>query len=255
MPTEREVTDIILDKIILGPFNVISNFAVFDFDKTMIVNDCAEAVLHHMVRLGYPKAEENFLEYSSLLMKNAAGKEDVEAAYRFGATTIQGLSMSELETLVRTTMDYEGQEVGEEILLGKTIARGIKPREGVIKLIEHLQKLLDAVWVVSSSPIHIVRATIRYFNLPISDRKIIGISNLVGKNSVITNMLESPLPIYGGKVDCIKRFIHPAIPPRFAMGDSENDRAMIEYAVEKAVIDCGNSLTKSAEKNDWPILR
>ena len=105
------------------------------------------------------------------------------------------------------------------------------------------------VWVVSASPSILLLPALAHFNI---EANIIGTNNTV-KNGVIQNTLEGPLPMFEGKVECIKGLISGE-PPIFGIGDSINDLPMLEYCDIKAVVDRQNDLTKKAEQEKWFII-
>lgn len=232
------------------------HFAVFDFDGTMIVNDSAEAVLAYMARHphDYPDAPRDFEKYHSML---ASG--DKKAAYRFGASTLKGLSIKKLRETVCQAMIEEGCRITTTELLGRSINRGIALRGHVIRLAKKLEASGIRVYVVSASPEPIVRTTMQYFGL---DCELIGVKNVLqddqdgqgGDDRIITGAVRHPLSIYEGKVGCIKCYIDPDARPLLGVGDSINDLPMLNYAQLRAVVDRGNELAGIARAQGWFIL-
>ena len=236
-------------------------FAVFDFDNTCIANDIAEATLNHMARHALfndptivPGPEQNepqalaktiFQHYYRLL---EAG--NVLGAYEFGAKTLSGLNVLEIEALIRDVIESEGVMIGRSELFGAKIAKGLATRPAVIGLISDLQKQGVEIWIVSASPRLLVAEAMKHFGIMAN---LIGVRHVI-KDGSITSELEYPLSVMGGKVDCIKLFIDPTVRPLIGVGDSGNDLPMLEYSIIKAVVNRGNSLSKKAEDERWPFV-
>lgn len=228
--------------------NPLSNFAVLDFDKTVTTGDCAEATLHHMARKNLPNARDYFEYYYFLL-----DQDRMEEAYRFGASTIAGMSVEEVDAIVQEALRFESTTIRKEKMpwgTGRTVSRGIALRENVAGLIPCLQAEGIEVWIVSASPELIVRPTMKYFGL---HTKFIGVRNIV-RNGIVTEELQPPLSILGGKVDCIQELIHPTAQPCFGAGDSPNDGPMVRYSLVRGVVDRGNALAEEAKANGWFIF-
>lgn len=220
-------------------------FAVFDFDNTCIANDIGEAVLSYMARNDFPDMRDDFERYHALLDNG-----DVRGAYEFGAAALRGLSINEIDDLVRKTIEFEGRAIGEEKLFGWNVARGIAPRPKVLELIDFLQANGVEVWIVSASPELLVRSAMKNFGIK---AKLIGVRNVIHEGKV-TAEIEKPMPIIEDKVNCIKKFIHPIRQPLVGVGDSMNDLPMLEYSQIKAVVDRGNELAKRARDNKWFLI-
>ena len=237
-------------------------YAVFDFDNTCIANDIAEATLNHMARLALFRdpmivagpeekdpqalAKKIFQHYYRLLK---AG--NVLGAYKFGAKTLSGLNVVEIEALVRDVIAAEGAAIGHAELFGAKIAKGLAARPAVIELINDLKKQGIEIWIVSASPRLLVTEAMKNFGIT---AKLIGVRHVI-KNGLITSELEYPLSVMDGKVDCIKLFIDPAARPLIGVGDSGNDLPMLEYSNLKAVVDRGNSLSEKAKAAGWNLLK
>jgi len=252
---QKQITDAIASA------NSVRHFAVFDFDNTCIANDIAEATLNHMARGALfrdptivPGPEQNepqalaktiFQHYYRLLK---AG--DVLGAYEFGAKTLSGLNILEIERLVRDVIESEGAMIGQSELFGAKIAKGLATRPSVIELISDLQKQGVEIWIVSASPRLLVAEAMKNFGIV---AKLIGVRHVI-KNGIITSELEYPLSVMGGKVDCIKLFIDRTARPLLGVGDSGNDLPMLEYSSIKAVVDRQNSLSEKAKASGWALL-
>lgn len=224
------------------------HYAVIDLDRTTIFNDCAEGLLNSRARHGGEKAVNDFREYYA---KRDSG--DTEAADRFCATTLKGLAVKDMDSLVRSVMAYEKTLPKEEVLLGRNVARGILPRPSVIELIGRLQECRVSPWIVSASPELVVRSVVKHFHIDVDD--VIGVRNVV-VDGIITGELEEPVPMYAGKVKCIQQRIDPTTRPLFGIGDSMGDLAMLLYSLVQGVIDAPNSnLFKEVNSKNWYLLK
>lgn len=145
---------------------------------------------------------------------------------------------------------FEGEEITNDEVFGIKIAKGIKPRESVMNLMNYLRGKEIEIWIVSSSPVILIEETIKHFKI---NAKIVGVHNVV-TNDTITSKLENPLPIIEGKVDCIKKFIDPNIKPILGIGDSESDLPMLEYSDIKVVVNQNNSLSRKATQENWFLV-
>jgi HAD superfamily phosphoserine phosphatase-like hydrolase len=225
--------------------NSFEPFATFDFDGSIIYNDSAEAVLAYMARHDISTAREDLKRYYSLLDSG-----DTRAAYRFGALTLCGLSSGEIHRIVQAAMAEEGTEITKAELFGRTISKGIAPRANVVALMRRFQLSGVRVWVVSASPWLVVHSAMEYFGI---DADLIGIRNIIS-DGVVTAELQEPLPIYEGKVACIKELISESERPILALGNSMNDLPMLEYSRLQAVVDRGNDLGVKAKERGWFLL-
>jgi HAD superfamily phosphoserine phosphatase-like hydrolase len=221
------------------------HFAVFDFDKSLINNDCTEALLAYLARKRYAGAEYDFNHYHSLLDAH-----DTQEAYRFAARAIAGFTIRGLNGLVHATMVHEDLVLTNQNVLGRTIPRGISLREDVVALLRGLQDRGIDVWVVSASPELVVRSTMEYFGIK---AKLIGVRNVLD-GGVVTPELTEPLSIYEGKVACIQQYIHPTARPLAGLGDSMGDLSMLTYSLLPIVAARNNDLAKKAEVNGWHLL-
>lgn len=237
-------------------------FAVFDFDNTCIINDITEANLAYMARnnlfrdknlLGskfeytdsntYAKAV--FTHYYELLAKN-----NIKEAYEFISTILSNFNVSEVSPLVSKVINFEGESITKGNLFGREIAKGLKPRKQVFELIDFLKNHGIAVWIVTASIEALVKEAMKHFNL---DANIMGVRNVIA-NDIFTPQLEKPLPMFEGKVECIKKFVHQKEKPLLGVGDSINDLPMLEYSQIKVVVDRNNALTAKAKENSWFLL-
>jgi phosphoserine phosphatase len=237
------------------------SFAVLDFDNTCIVNDVAEATLAYLCRnqllrrddllASRPRHcdpdyhQQVFRRYYELLRRG-----DIRSASLLCAKTFAGFTSDEAEDLVTAVIEAEGSIPAASELYGVPIARGLAVRPAVRKLIDFSEANGVQVWIVSASPEIAVRTAMRRFGLP---GKLIALRNKMD-HAVISMDLDAPYSIGEGKVDCIRTFIDDGKRPLFGLGDSIYDLPMIEYADIRAVVDCGNALTKAARRRGWFIL-
>lgn len=219
-------------------------YAVFDADNTIWRNDIANLVLAYMARHSTtPTARKDFEDYYALLDRG-----DAPAAYRFGATTLQGLSASEIYSLVQTAIAEDGIEVTTTELLGRTISKGIAPRKDIVTLMGRLRSCGIAVWVVSASPALLVRPGMEYFGIEADN--VIGVRHIMD-GSIVTAQLQEPVSIYEGKVACIKELVSDSVRPLLGAGDNMNDLPMLKYSRLRLVVDRGNELTTIAKERGW----
>ena len=219
-------------------------FAVFDFDNTCISNDITEATLAYMASNNLFK-DKNLLGgkfknlnddlYSKSIFKNYYNllKENkTKEAYKF---------------ISKILSNYSVDEIG--LLASKVVkaTKKLKPKKQIIELINLLKKNGIEVWIVSASIEPLVEETMKYFNI---NAKLLGVRNVITKDK-ITAKLEKPIPMFEGKVACIKKFINSKKIPDLGVGDSLNDLPMLEYCKIKAIVGKKSSLIRKGEKNNW----
>lgn len=234
-------------------------FAVFDFDNTCIKNDIGEATLNYFCRnkllkdkhlLGkeYDEKkyhEEVFKHYYGLL---DAGK--TKEAYIFCSKIVSGFKPLEITSLVQKLIKDEGDEIKTSQLYGLTIEKGLAIQPKVKKLIDFLQENNVDVWIVSSSNQVLVQVAAQYYKISC---EVIGVKNKI-VNGLFSAELEEPLPMFEGKVDCIKKFIKTNQQPLLIVGDSENDFSMLEYAKIKVVVDRKSPFSEKARDLGWFLI-
>jgi phosphoserine phosphatase len=236
-------------------------FAVIDFDNTCIVNDIGEAALAFM-------CENRLLRYGGLLSAeaepcNAAYHErvfrhyhqilaqgDIHGASLLCARIFAGFRREEAAALVAATLAAEGTLLGERELYGLRVARGLAVRAALRALIDFAAANRIGIWIVSASPAIAVDAAMRRFGIA---GKLIALRHRV-ESGILSSAIEEPCSIAEGKVDCIKAFIDPRRRPLLAVGDSDYDLPMIEYAELHAVVDRNNALTQKARQRGWFVL-
>jgi phosphoserine phosphatase len=166
------------------------------------------------------------------------------------AKAFAGFTSDEAEDLVAAVIDAEGSIPGASELYGVPIARGLAVRPAARRLIDFSEGIGVQVWIVSASPEIAVRTAMRRFGLP---GKLIALRHKMD-HAVMSMDVDAPYSIGEGKVDCIRTFIDDGKRPLFGIGDSIHDLPMIEYADIRAVVDCGNALTRAARRRGWFIL-
>lgn len=220
-------------------------FVLFDADNTIWEGDCAETTLYGAALLDIGNARNDFNEYFGFIDKG-----ETEKAYRFGANMLRGWSEDQVRDVTKAAL-VNANVVHEEKFNRCTVAVGVSPRRRVVNLMDRFLASGVEVWVVSASPELIVRTTLGFFGIEVTG--LIGVRSRFEGN-IFTPQLIEPLPIFSGKVDCVKTYIHPTIKPLFGMGDNMNDRFMLEYCEHAGVVDRGNELTEIARESGWFIL-
>lgn len=235
-------------------------FAVFDFDNTCIVNDVAEATLAYL-------CEHDLLKDRTLLGErdDSGGYHErvfrtyhkfvkdgrLKAAYILCMRMFSGYSPGEAEAATLTTITGEGNLIGSKMLYGVRIKRGLAVRRNVLALMDTLRTKGVGIWIVSASPESAVRATMTHFGI---DARLIGARGIV-RNGIFTSALEEPLPMFEGKVACVRKYVTSEHAPLLAAGDSKSDLPMLETAEIKVVVDRGsNELAQVARERDWFLL-
>jgi phosphoserine phosphatase len=222
------------------------HFATFDCDGSIIEgNDITESCLLHMAMHDNHDGLARFQEYHSLLDKH-----DAVAAYRLGAEILQKIPPAEVETMVYDTIMEQGYTLTTVEFDGRVLPWGINLHPGVRKLFYTFQAMKIKTWIVTASPEVVVRPFMMFFGLKAD---LIGIKSKV-VDGVVTAEPEEPLPIARGKVDCIKKYIHPTARSIAAIGDSRNDIAMLAYALVPIVVERKTDFTRIARERDWFII-
>lgn len=255
------IKEIVKTSMVRAGGSLNEQFAVFDFDNSCIVNDIQEAVLVYLCKNYLLRNEklvqtafadstsyhrDVFLAYHKLLDE---GK--IQEAYRYAVRTLSGFAENEMDALVSDVVSAEGEILGNQNLFGINVARGLSVRPQVKMLMESLSVTGCAIFVVTASSLEVVKSALKIWNFP--EGICIGVKNIVS-NGILTDAIEEPAPIVGGKVDCIKKFISGDKKPILAVGDSINDLPMLEYSEIKVVVDRGNKLAKKAKEAGWYII-
>jgi HAD superfamily phosphoserine phosphatase-like hydrolase len=233
-----KIMDNKIEKICAEILKVVKNsgfplFAVIDFDNTCIFGDITEATLAYLSENNLFKDKKflgSFENYHKLL-----GADKIREAYDFIVKILSGFSVEEIAPLVEEVLKFD---------------KDIKPREKIIELINFLKNNKVEVWIVSASPEILVKQAMKHFDI---NANLIGTRNIV-VNKEITSKIEQPMPMFEGKVDCIKKFIDSEKNPLLGVGDSINDLSMLEYCKIKVVVDRKNDLSKIAKQNKWFLI-
>ncbi len=234
-------------------------FAVFDFDYTTIHNDIAEAVVHFCCTRCLIKNQNlgprwiNQNQYHEEIFRKYVGffsNGQPLKAFEFSAQIFAGMRVEEVEKIVIATLQKQGTELGESTYLGFKVNKGIKPRENVVALMDFFSTKDVQPYVVSASPYHLVRVALKYFGIKALP---IGVLSMV-ENQLITEKIIGPITGYEGKVSAITTHIDPSERPIFAIGDSKNDIAMIEYAKVGACVPRSAELVSHAKSKGWFLL-
>ena len=238
-----------------------ADFAVVDFDNTCIVNDIGEATLAFMcanslLRYGgllSGQVEPCNADYHARVFRHyhrILAQGDIRGASLLCARIFAGFRRDEAAAVVAATLDAEGTLPGERELYGLRVARGLAVRPALRALIDFLQASRIRVWIVSASPAIAVEAAMRRFGI---GGELIALRHRVDGDTLSAD-IEEPCSIEHGKVDCIRTFIEPRRRPLLAVGDSDYDLPMIEYAELKAVVERDNALTRMARQRGWFVL-
>lgn len=105
------------------------------------------------------------------------------------------------------------------------LRRGLRPVPEVLDLCRQLLKFGFDVWVVTADGYWTTLVLSRQFGIDPS--RVVGIRTRV-VNGVLTEEVVEPVPFRAGKVEAILRSVGRA--PMMAIGSSENDRELLDYA-------------------------
>lgn len=219
--------------------------ATFDFDGTCIENDIGEATLGYMAehRLN-GVSPDTFERYYA-----AIDTGDIIEPYRACARILAGMTASDVSALVDAVLAAEGQLVGTRELWGRSILKGIRPRESTMRLITLLENSGVTVRIVSASAEPLVIAASRHFGLSCP---VTGI-RLAVENGAFTREIEVPTPISEGKVACIRQLMGEKR-PLVGAGDSMNDLPMLEHCDIPVAVAPSKKLEAIARERGWNIL-
>ncbi len=249
-PIYQKITDIIKK-------NGQPGFAVFDFDNTCIINDVGDATLAFMARTDLFRDKNlllgEFENYSKAIFENYHKLYDdgqIKEAYGFMARTLSGFSIDEISQLAEEVIKSEGGNIRKVKVFGRERSKGLKARKEIVELINFLKSNGVEIWIVSASSEILVRQAMKHFNI---EANLIGVRNII-TDGKITSELDIPLSMFGGKVDCIKKFIDKEKKPILGVGDSINDLPMLEYCEIKVVVNRQNELAEKARINKWGLI-
>ena len=103
------------------------------------------------------------------------------------------------------------------------------------------------VWVVTASPIDVVRTLAPHYGLP-ADR-VLGMQPTMHASGRLCGPIQSPIPYRDGKLKLLRT---QTSQPTFAAGDSESDRALLEAAKFQLFVDAGNTeMAEQAARQSW----
>jgi len=209
------------------------DFAVFDFDGTCIYNDIGEAVLAYICENKLLKNQSLLEEheliggfYHPAVFRKFHSTRDAKEKYEFSAKALAGYSLAGIDEIVARTIQYEGKRLKKRELFGMEINKGIILKRKTIKLMDFLKKNGVNVWIISASPQAVIETALRQYGI-LSNR--IGMKNFF-KSDMLADKIVQPSPILQGKVECIKKYIHPEKMPLLGIGDSINDLPMLKYS-------------------------
>ncbi|MGH7203415.1 MAG: hypothetical protein ACREHC_03155 [Candidatus Levyibacteriota bacterium] len=126
-----------------------SPFAVFDFDNTCIVNDIEEATFAYLCKNGLlkdktllgEKADNDYHEHVFTHYYELLDEGKTEEAYMLCAQMFSHFTPQGAEAVTLTAIKEEGNELGTQVIFGRTIAKGLRVRPQVRLLMEFLQRL------------------------------------------------------------------------------------------------------------------
>ena len=195
-----------------------------------------------------PRPEQAALRAAILAGYLAAGELDPQEGFPWQTQILAGLRVAEVEALTERVIDralraplaaveHWPVEPSDDSR-GLRIRWAIRPYPAMLDLIGALGRAGIDVWVVSASPVWVVRTFARRLGLP--PERVIGTRTRVAADGTISHVVEPPVPATTGKVEAIKHYVHPRQRPVFVAGDNITDRPMLEYAADtRLVIDRG----------------
>jgi phosphoserine phosphatase len=77
---------------------------------------------------------------------------------------------------------------------------------------------------------------------------------MIDTQGIIQPYIDGTGSMFEGKVTCIKEIIDASKRPLFAIGDTLNDLAMLEYSSHAIIRDKGDTLSDIAKERDWLTL-
>lgn len=254
-------------------------FAVFDWDQTVIRHDIGDALFLHQIdhfafaldhddfwdvlgverdsplrgevaalaarpRDASPAAEATRRAWESALVGGyvRAGLLDPQEGFPWQTRVLTGMTEDQVRALTRETAAREletrlGQRefsLGDEAL---HFYQGLRPYREILGLMRGLEEAGIQVWIVSATNVWAVQAMAELLEL--NPARVIGMRTTV-VDSVITSELDGVACATWGKVEAIKRYVHPTQRPVLAAGDNITDLPMLEYSADtRLVIDRG----------------
>lgn len=183
----------------------------------------------------------------------------------------QGLVSDEIRRWARPRYaEYQAGNVPEEVMCGEmvTMHRGL--REDVVQqaadtwfpqaiarnifpemreLVRRLHQAGCEVWAVSSSNLWVIRAAMRYFEIP--EDHILAAQTAVENGIILDRLLR--MPSGPGKPEAIRQAISRA--PDCAFGNSIWDREMLEMSPHPFAINPNPNLKEIARANRWTVYQ
>lgn len=183
----------------------------------------------------------------------------------------QGLVSDEIRRWARPRYaEYQAGNVPEEVMCGEmvTMHRGL--REEIVQqaadtwfpqaiarnifpemreLVRRLHQAGCEVWAVSSSNLWVIRAGMRYFEIP--EDRILAAETAVENGIILGRLLR--MPSGPGKPEAIRQAISGA--PDCAFGNSIWDREMLEMSPHPFAINPNPNLKEIARANRWTVYQ
>ena len=265
--------------------------AVFDCDHTLIRNDVGEAVMRHMIthrrirptRRFWRQVPEDYSReplaaaFTAMIGRSdgdvwetAAFRRyragmfqvyehlcatDIEAAYSFAASCLQGYSEADAMQLVDEIITQElSALIGYEEIVpgapfpGLTTPTGLRIYEEMLQLVDVVKRAGFSPWIVSGSLTQSVQSIANY--LGIAQSNVIGLS-LKSNNGILSEQPADPITVGEGKLEAFLDAIGRS--PVFAVGDSIHDAPLLENCEGLSiVIDRGDEeLRGLAQEHQW----
>ncbi len=228
--------------------------ATLDFDDTCIAGDIGDAIFHRAAEQGLLEppgrsAAEWLRRAEQILDERGPGK-----GYAYVLEVFAGMELGRFEEHVRDTLSQElAATVGRRALAGGDgirVRSGIRYRRRVRQLIRRLDEAGWQVWIISGSALWAVR--IAAASLGVAAEHVLGQRTEL-RDGCLTDRSVEP-PVFGaGKVQVLSRVL--GRPPDLAIGDSPNDRHLLEWAAHGLVMDAGdaNSMAPEASARGWAV--
>lgn len=210
--------------------------AAFDADGTLWRDDVGEAFLQHLCARGWvrlPDGRDPYTEYLTRVER------DRGSGYAYAAQLQAGLAQAALE---------------EECA---RFARNFVPRRALPATQELLARCAEAglaCWVVSASPVQIVRAAAPLAGVPAE--RCLGMETRVDAQGIVTDEIVPPITFARGKVEALAKAGLGA--PALGCGDSIfGDLALLEASGVAVVVaqGPGGGLAEEARRRGWATLR
>jgi phosphoserine phosphatase len=183
----------------------------------------------------------------------------------------QGLVSEEVQRWAHSRYaDYQAGKVPEEIMCGEmvTMHRGLReemvqqaadvyfPQAIAANIFPEMQELVRClrhdgcdVWAVSSTNLWIIRAGMRYFDIP--PGRILAAETAVENGTIIDRLIR--VPSGPGKPEAIREAINGTLDCAF--GNSRWDREMLAMSKHPFAINPTPNLRQIALANDWRLYQ